>query len=41
MSTFDGGQLTFGSSSPNAGWQSTFKDAASAAGIDVFFCAGF
>ncbi|PCH06976.1 Glycoside hydrolase, family 71 [Penicillium occitanis (nom. inval.)] len=41
VSTFDGGQLTFGSSSPNAGWQSTFKDAASAAGIDVFFVPDF
>lgn len=38
VSTFDGGQLTFGSSSPNAGWQSTFKDAA---GVDVFFVPDF
>jgi glucan endo-1,3-alpha-glucosidase len=41
VSTFDGGQLTFGSSSPNAGWQSNFKDALSDAGVDVFFVPDF
>lgn len=41
VSTFDGGKLTFGSSSPNTGWQNSFKDAASSAGVDVFFVPDF
>lgn len=41
MSTFDGGKLTFGSSNPNTGWQNSFKDAASSAGVDVFFVPDF
>lgn len=41
VSTFVGGQLTFGLSSPNAGWQSSFKAALSDAGVDVFFVPDF
>lgn len=41
VSTFDGGTLTFGASDPNSGWQSSFKDALSSAGVDVFFVPDF
>ncbi|QGA19616.1 hypothetical protein EYB26_007305 [Talaromyces marneffei] len=41
VSTFVGGQLTFGLSSPNAGWQNSFKAALSDAGVDVFFVPDF
>ncbi|KAI0754767.1 glycoside hydrolase [Daedaleopsis nitida] len=41
VSTFDGGQKSFGSSSPNAGWQSQFKDVLASSGINPFFVPDF
>ncbi|KAF2136390.1 glycoside hydrolase family 71 protein [Aplosporella prunicola CBS 121167] len=41
VSTFDGGKLTFGQASPNAGWQSKFKDVLKSDGITPFFVPDF
>ncbi|KAI0720253.1 glycoside hydrolase [Cerioporus squamosus] len=41
VSTFDGGAKSFGASSPNAGWQSQFKDALASSGINPFFVPDF
>ncbi|KAI0636141.1 glycoside hydrolase [Trametes polyzona] len=41
VSTFNGGSKSFGASSPNAGWQSRFKDVLAAEGINPFFVPDF
>lgn len=41
VSTFNGGRHTFGASSPNAGWQSAFRDPLAASGINPFFVPDF
>ncbi|KZF21197.1 glycoside hydrolase family 71 protein, partial [Xylona heveae TC161] len=40
-STFYGGNLNFGESSPNAGWQIHYRDALLADGIDTYFVPSF
>ena len=41
ISTFYGARLTFGSPTPNEGWQRQLKDALRARGIEVYFLPAF
>ncbi len=41
LSTFWGATLTFGSSTPNQGWQTQLRDALSNEGISVYFVPAF